>query len=48
MSNTSKSPFRSSNVASGAGGGGAALTKSPGANDEDEIMEDIVQDHEDI
>ena len=27
---------------------GATQTKSPGNNDEDEIMEDIVQDHEDI
>ena len=40
MPNTSKSPFRSSNEHS------AGMNKSPGGDDD--IEEDIVQDHEDI
>ena len=40
MPNTSKSPFRSSNEHAG------GMNKSPGGDDD--IEEDIVQDHEDI
>lgn len=44
-SNTSKSPFRSSNAAQGNLSAGA---KGLGQSPDDDIEEDIVQDHEDI
>ena len=46
VSNTSKSPFRSSNTVSASGPAAGEGKGSPGG--EDDIEEDIVQDHEDI